>query len=283
MARYGFPRVKQDRGRLANKLCDWLKEKGLEATLTDNGTSQRIVAKRANALRDISGMSSTFTFQCEAFDTEGVTTCTITRETEPASLKKAAVLGFFTAGATWVAAGVAATQAASFEEESVTQLEKWMGCKRLPADAPLPASHSDGTPPSPQPETSDQQSSLATAVEISGTAVAAASTLASGFLWGAGAAAKALGHVIRSMVYYTCPKCNATEYDKKIVDLQVDEKIKTAYRYANGTLNSHPPLSREHPYTQVQAVYTTYVKTWELTCRKCGKVWKEKEKGEHIK
>ena len=263
MARYGFPTAAKDLGGLVKRLSDWLQQKGYETTLTTRGTRQRIVAKKSGGLREVTGMSSTLTIECEALNAESLTVCEITRVAVQESLAKAAAIGFFTAGATWVTAGVAANQAKVLEEDAVCKLEKWLSCRRLSAATKFPPSEPGGGLTTPQDNNDDIANNLASAAEVSGKVVTMASSLASGFLRGAGEAAKAMGKAIGAALSYKCPKCKESEYDKHEIHVNHNEEVRTAYRLANGSLSGSPPFSNS-PYVEVQAVYSVFTHTWEL-------------------
>jgi|GEM_PF-4665410 len=282
MARYGFPGATKDLGALVKRLSDWLQQRGYETTVVDHGTRQRISAKKSSGLRDLAGMSSAITVECAVFDAEDITVCEITRLAVQDSLAKAAAIGFFTGGATWVTAGVAANQVKALEEEAVSQLETWLSCQRLSAATTLPSSNPDGDLTTTQDNNDDIAKNLATAAEVSGKAVTIAASLASGFLRGTGEAVKAMGKAIGAAFSYKCPKCKESEYDKKEIHLHHQEEVRTAYRLADGTLRKNLPLSNV-PYVQVQAVYSVFTHTWELKCRKCGNVWNEKSEERYIK
>lgn len=282
MTRYGFPGATHDLASLMNRLRGWLNDNGYDAEITTCGDLHRVNAKKTGGLREIAGMSSTMTVTCEAFCEEGVTVCEITRIAAQESLAKAAVLGFFSAGATWVTAGVAANQAKGLEVEALSKVEQWLDCRRLSENEVLPERQATKALATMLDNNDDVANQLAKAAEVSGKAVTVAATIASGFLRGAGEAAKAMGKAIGSVFSYTCPKCKESEYTKTEINRNHREEVRSAYRFADGTLNSRPPLTNAG-YVQVQAVYSIFKLTWELKCKKCGHVWTERTEETYIK
>lgn len=277
MAKYAFAKTVQDIGSLANRLAQWLRGKGFATDITSHGNARAISAKKTGGLRELAGMSTTMKVVCESLEAENMVVLEIEREISQDSLAKAAVIGFFSAGATWATAGVAANQAKALEEDVVAQVEAWLSCKRLPASAAIPKNESAGLSSATGEHNKDGAEALASAAEMSGKAVTAATGMLLGFADALATVGASVGKAVGEALTFKCPKCKqplkTADYTKTRIHLNRHEEVGRAYRTPSGKIMDTNLFTQG--CIEIQAVYHVYMETVEWQCKKCGHKWQE--------